>query len=116
LHILEHAENDYVPLSQVFQLGGPLVEGAEEQHDNENDQGVGDSQPHIKAFLRVLEWRIADVEATLPSTVSGISSIMSSIVVIKNHLNLSKEAGAEMTGEVDSVRIKQAVVAAAGAW
>jgi hypothetical protein len=55
LHILEHAENDYVPLSQVFQLGGPLVEGAEEQHDNENDQGVGDSQPHIKAFLRVLE-------------------------------------------------------------
>jgi hypothetical protein len=56
------------------------------------------------------------VEATLPSTVSGISSIMSSIVVIKNHLNLSKEAGAEMTGEVDSVRIKQAVVAAAGAW
>jgi hypothetical protein len=54
------------------------------------------------------------VEATLPSTVSGISSIMSFIVVIKNHLNLSKEAGAETTGEVDSVRIKQTVVAAAG--
>ena len=91
------------------------MEGADEQHENEVNQGAGESQTHIKAFLRGLEGRIAVVETTLSNAVSGISSIMKSIVAIKNHLNLPREAGAETTSEVDGVRIKEGVVAATGA-
>jgi hypothetical protein len=90
------------------------VEGAVEQHENEVNQGAGESQTHIEALLRGLEGRIAAVETALSNAVSEISSIMKSIVAIKNHLNLPREAGAETTSEVDGVRIKEGVEAAAG--
>jgi hypothetical protein len=51
--MLKHAENDDISLSQVFRLGGPLMEGAEEEHDNEVDQCAGSSQLHVERFLRV---------------------------------------------------------------
>jgi hypothetical protein len=111
--MLEQAEDDDVPLSQVFRLGGPLVEGAEEEHGNEVDQCVGSSQPHVERLLRVLERMIADVEATLATAMDGISSIMNSMVAIKNHLSLPREAGAKTTGEVGGMRPIHAVVAAA---
>ena len=103
-----------MPLSQVFRLGGPLVEGADEQHENEINQCAGESHSHIKALLRDLEGRVAALETTLSKAVSEISSIMKSIIAIKNHLNLPREVGAETTNEVDGVRIKEAVVAAVG--
>jgi hypothetical protein len=77
------------------------------------DQCTGSSQPHIERLLHVLEGMIAVVEATPASTMGGISSIMSSMVTIKNHLSLSREAGAETTGEMGGMQPIHAIVAAA---
>jgi hypothetical protein len=77
------AEEDDVPLSQVFRIGSSPPAQADNDKDDREEPGLTTERPDVEKLLRRLEERVAAVETSLQSAVGGISSILSFMGDIK---------------------------------
>ena len=84
--ICSQAEEDDVPLSQVFRLGCSPPAQARDEKENIEEPGLTSARPHVEKLLRRLEERVAALETSLENAVGGISSILSCMHDIKRAL------------------------------
>ena len=90
------AEENDVPLSQVFGLAGSLPVVADNKKANIEEHGVSSPSPSVEKLLRSLETRMAVMETSVGNALSGITDIMSFMVDIKRCLSgegVSKNVG-----------------------
>lgn len=75
-NLCSQAEEDDVPLSQVFRLASSPPAQADNEKDNIEDPGSTTTRPDVEKLLRRLEERVAAVETSLQNAVGGISNIL----------------------------------------
>ena len=82
--IRSQAEEDDVPLSQVFRLGSSPPAQPGNEKDSIEEPGLTNARPDVEKLLRRLEERVAAMETSMQNAVGGISNILSFMHDIKS--------------------------------
>lgn len=83
VHICWQAEEDDVPLSQVFRLGSSPPPQPGNEKDHIEGPGLTNARADVEKLLRSFEERVAAMETSMQHVVGGISNILSFMHDIK---------------------------------